>query len=85
MKSELNQAREGMYNAQAKLQYLIEVLGDELAKRNGYSVHGLEAIWVYLINKHHWLPRDVRTMGYEDLRLALHLEMDQMKAPKDAV
>ena len=70
---------------QGSLNYLLEVFGHELAKRQNYTdIDGMEAIWLYLINKHHWLPRDVRSMAPADLQLALHEEMQGWTAPPAA-
>lgn len=67
------------------MNYLLEVFGHELATRQSYTdIDGMEAIWLYLINKHHWLPRDVRSMTPDDLMLALHEEMQGWTAPPAA-
>lgn len=74
-----------LHEANSNLAYLLEVFGDTLAKREGYEdLDGMEAIYLYLINKHHWLPRDVRAMHHEDLRLALHQEMQDWTLPPAA-
>jgi hypothetical protein len=50
-------------------------LGDRLAKRESYEqVSGLEAIWYYLIQKHHWTPKKVREMHLNDLHFCLKEE-----------
>lgn len=78
----LNDSRKKQHANQARLTCLLEVFGDTLARQNGYqAIGGMEAIHLYLIHKHHWLPRDVRTMSYTDLRLALHQEMQHWTAP----
>ncbi|CAK8718636.1 hypothetical protein GCAAIG_08095 [Candidatus Electronema halotolerans] len=54
---------------------LMAELGDRLAKREGYEqVSGLEAIWYYLIQKHHWTPKRVRAMHLNDLHFCLKEE-----------
>lgn len=73
------------HEIQGNLNYLLEVFGHELADKQGWrDIDGMEAIWLYLINKHHWLPRDVRAMTKDDLRLALHEEMQGWTAPPAA-
>ena len=74
-----------LYSATADLDYCLEVFGEELAKREGYKgLDGLEAIHFFLIRKFHWLPRDVRSMSKEDLRLVLSQETAGWTLPKEA-
>jgi hypothetical protein len=50
-------------------------LGDRLAQRECYEqVSGMEAIWYYLIQKHHWTPKKVREMHLNDLHFCLKEE-----------
>lgn len=71
--------------ATGNLIYLLEVFGHELASRHGYrNLDGMDAVYLYLINKHHWLPRDVRSMSTDDLLLTLHEEMQGWTAPPSA-
>ena len=56
--------------------YYLELFGHALAEREGYKkMDGMDAIFFYLIEKHHWLPRDVRSMSIEDLCFVLAEEM----------
>lgn len=74
-----------LHEANAGLNYSLELFGHNLAKRQGYKdIDGMEAIYLYLINKHHWLPREVRSMTPDDLRLALHQEMQGWTLPPAA-
>jgi hypothetical protein len=74
-----------LHDANGGLNYHLHVFGITLAKQQGYGdIDGMEAIYLYLINKHHWLPRDVRSMSQEDMRLALHQEMQGWTAPSAA-
>lgn len=89
MKDDLKAARldnlKRLHQANGGLNYLLDVFGTTLAEREGFhDIDGMEAIWLYLINKHHWLPRDVRSMTQDDLRLALHQEMQGWTAPPEA-
>lgn len=74
-----------LHETQGNLAYLLDVFGHTLAEREGYKdIDGMEAIYLYLIHKHHWLPRDVRSMSQEDLQLALHVELQGWTAPPAA-
>ena len=74
-----------LHQAIGNMNYLLEVFGHELADKQGWrDIDGMEAIWLYVINKHHWLPRDVRSMTPDDLRLVLHQEMQGWTAPPAA-
>ncbi len=78
----LKDTRKRMHATQGNLAYLLEVFGDTLAQREGYrDIDGMQAIHLYLMHKHHWLPRDVQSMSADDLRLALHVEMQGWTAP----
>jgi hypothetical protein len=71
--------------AEGELAYSLDVFGDALATREGYkTVDGLNAVHLYLMNKHHWLPRDVRSMSPEDMRFALAEEMRGWTLPAAA-
>lgn len=79
------ESRKRLHEAQGNLAYLLEVFGDTLAQREGYrDIDGMQAIHLYLMHKHHWLPRDVQSMSAEDLRLALHVEMQGWTVPAAA-
>jgi hypothetical protein len=56
----------------------IEALGDQLAEENKYPLQGLEAIHYHLIQKHNWLPRDVRSMSIADIKLACASELESL-------
>lgn len=74
-----------LHAAESGQAYHLDVFGDELAKRESYKdLDGMEAVYLYLVNKHHWLPRDVRSMSADDLRLALHEEMTGWTLPTEA-
>jgi len=74
-----------LHAAMGDLNYLLEVFGDTLAEREGYrSIGGMEAIHVYLIKKHSWLPRDVTTMSPDHIRLALFEEMQGWTSPESS-
>jgi len=65
--------------------YYLELFGHFLAQREGYKkLDGMEAVFFYLVQKYHWLPKDVRSMSHEDLCFVLAEEMAPWKAPKAA-
>jgi hypothetical protein len=50
-------------------------IGDKLAKREKYEqVSGLEAVHYYLMQKHHWAPKRVRSMKLDELWFCLREE-----------
>lgn len=74
--NELNQARHDKHVYGGKLTYSLEVFGDSLAEKHGYDgLSGLDAVRYYLMQKHHWLPRDLHSMSHDDLRFALTQEL----------
>lgn len=51
------------------------LLGDKIAKKEGYkSLSGIEAVHYYLMQKHHWLPSQVKSMSYTDLSFCFEEE-----------
>lgn len=74
-----------LHDAHGGMNYGLEVFGFHLAEKNGWKdIDGMEAVHYYLIKKYHWLPRDVRSMSPEDIRLALHEEMQGWTLPAAA-
>jgi hypothetical protein len=85
MSKEMNQARRKVHQIMGESAYHIEVFGDALAKREKYKeLQGMEAIYYYLILKHHWLPSQVKSLSHDDLVLLLAEEMTGWRVPKDA-
>lgn len=61
---------------------LLAAFGSDLAEREAYeNIDGMEAIHLYLIRRYGWLPRDVTSMRPQELRLALHVEMQGWSLP----
>lgn len=74
-----------LHSAQGELAYLLELFGDTIAEREGYKdLDGMDAVHFYLIHKFNWLPRDVRTMSYTDIRFVLTEEMRDWTSPKES-
>ena len=84
--NEKNENRRRLRDAQAGLTYALEVFGDQLAKNQKYKsgLDGLEAVRYYLMQKHHWLPRDVQSLNYDDLKFAMSEELAGWTLPKAA-
>ncbi|TAA42497.1 hypothetical protein [Pseudoxanthomonas winnipegensis] len=72
-----------LHQATGALDFLLELFGDELGKRHKWKndLRGIEAVWYYLMQKHHWTPAQLRTMTHADLRFALTEEMHGWTAP----
>lgn len=74
-----------LHQAKGGLDYCLDVFGDHIATREGYkSVSGLDAVHYYLIQKHDWLVRDVKSMSMDDLRFALAEELEGWSLPPEA-
>jgi hypothetical protein len=76
-----------LHVAHGEMNYHLEIFGDVIAKREKYKdagLKGINAVHYYLIHKFHWLPRDVRDMTFEDIRLVLSEELAGWTLPKDA-
>ncbi|MBO6892854.1 MAG: hypothetical protein JJ866_13005 [Roseibium sp.] len=70
----------------ADLNFGLVVFGDRLAQREGYKEHkGVEAIQFYLVQKHNWLPSQVKAMSPEDLRFCVAEEMSGWTLPAEAI
>jgi len=74
-----------LHLARGETAYFLDAFGDRIAQREGYqATRGMDAVHLYLMNKHHWLPRDVRSMSQDDLEFALAEEMHGWTAPPAA-
>lgn len=74
-----------MHEANSSLNFHLEVFGDSLALREGYKgLDGIDAIRFYLIHKFSWLPRDVNSMSYEEMRFVLSEELQGWTLPAEA-
>lgn len=71
-KNELAQVHGDLQSSTTKTLYM---LGDKLAKREKYkNFSGIEAVHYYLVQKHNWLPSQVKSMNVEDLSFCLEEE-----------
>jgi len=86
MSNEMNQIRQRYHQAQGALNVALEIFGDGLAKKHKWKdLDGLPAIHYYLMQKHHWTPSQLRDMSHDDLRFALHEELQGWTLPKGAL
>ena len=73
------------YAAQGNLAYYLELFGNFVAEREGYrQLDGMDAIFFYLVQKFRWMPKDVRSMSFEDIRFVLSEEMVDWTAPPES-
>jgi len=73
------------YATQGNLAYYLELFGNFLAEREGYKeLDGMEAIYYYLVCKFCWMPKDVRSMSFDDIRFVLSEEMVDWTAPPES-
>jgi len=74
-----------LLHAEADLAYMLDVFGDYLAENHKLGdLYGMEAVDLYLVNKHSWSPAQVRDMSPRDKRLVLAEEMEGFTVPKEA-
>ena len=82
---ELYESTRRLLLTEAELTYHLHVFGDSLAGREGFPyLTGIEAVHFLLIKKYSWLPRDVKSLSAEDMRLALADEMENWSLPVEA-
>lgn len=56
--------------ANVQMQSLHE-LGNNIRQHYNWKYGAEDSVVKYLVERHHWLPRDVRAMNLDDLLLAL--------------
>ncbi|MBU0971231.1 MAG: hypothetical protein KKC20_11325 [Proteobacteria bacterium] len=67
---EYQERTERRYVAEGEMKAVFSRLGDQIAKDQGYEdLHGMDAVFRYLIDKYKWLPHQVRSLSIEDLSL----------------
>lgn len=59
----------------------LEALGDQLAGKDNIGLRGLEAVRFHLMERHHWLPKDVMAMTIEELEFAMTRDLKAFKVP----
>jgi hypothetical protein len=80
----LRDATKRLRTVEGERAFHLDLFGDFLAEREGYNEHtGLDALYYYLIQKHHWLPSQVRSLNQSDLYLLFDEEMSGWTVPKE--
>jgi hypothetical protein len=82
-----------LWKATAKLRHMeadqalmVEAFGNELAKRKKYkSLHGLDAVHFWLVERYRWTPSVVRAMNFEELHFLLVEEMHDWRMPPEVI
>lgn len=70
--NDLHAAEKRLLQVTAELSHTIARRGDKLAKKMKYGdLGGMDAIHRYLIDKHHWLPDQVRRLTVDEIQLLL--------------
>lgn len=84
--SKINEIKLNLRRTEGELNYSLEIFGDELAKREKFrAVDGIDALHLYLIKKYGWLPGDVKSLSFDDLRFVLSEEMHGWTLPDNAI
>lgn len=67
---EYQERTEKLFIAEGEMKAVFSRLGDQIAQDMGYdAIHGMDAVYRYLIDKYHWLPHQVRSLSVDDLSL----------------
>lgn len=69
------ESEQAMLHAEAVRKTDILAIGDQIAKQQGYkTLRGMDAVVRYLVDKHHWLPADIRRLTANELALLLDIQ-----------
>ncbi|MCO7224723.1 hypothetical protein [Pleionea sp. CnH1-48] len=75
-----------VFETSVERNYTLIVFGDELARREKYQgLNGMDAIHYYLVQKHNWLPSQVKSLSMDELHFLLTEDMHGWELPKEAV
>ncbi len=67
---EYQERTERLFVAEGEMKAVFSRLGEQIALDQGYEdLHGMDAVYRYLIDKYRWLPHQVRALSIEDLSL----------------
>ena len=67
---EYQERTERLFVAEGEMKAVFSRLGDQIALDQEYEdLHGMDAVYRYLIDKYRWLPHQVRALSIEDLSL----------------
>ncbi len=85
-KKDLHEAQHRLCITGGERKYHLHIFGDHLAAREEYKEYsGMDAIHYYIIQKHNWLPSQVRNLSSDDLLFLLGEEMQGWILPKDTI
>lgn len=57
---------------EARFWNVYESIGINLAKKYGYEdCDGIDGVYRFLIEKHHWLPHEVRSLSLDDVNMLI--------------
>ncbi len=79
-------AEAGLILREARAEYVLFCFGEKLKEENNYTIqedNRFSPIHVYLINKHHWTPTEVKSMSSKELRIALTEELKDFTLSKE--
>ena len=80
---EYQERTERLFVAEGEMKAVFSRLGDQIPLDQGYEdLHGMDAVYRYLIDKYRWLPHQVRALSIEDLSL-LFDDYDTNKKPEN--
>jgi hypothetical protein len=80
----LQQATRRLREVEGQQAFYLDLFGDFIAQQEGYKSHkGVDALHYYLVQKHHWLPRDVRSLSWDDLHFLFDEEMSGWTVPSE--
>ena len=77
--NDINEIKENLIKQSAEYSSAITktlcTIGNKIAEKEGYkSLLGIDAVQYYLMQKHHWLPSQVKSMSLEDLSFCFEEE-----------
>jgi hypothetical protein len=68
----IHDARAPAHFYDGALRFSLELFGDRLSEREGFKHHkGTDAVRYFLMLKFGWLPREVRSLSFDDLWFAM--------------
>lgn len=83
LEADYSETRRKIHVLNGEMAALLEEQGDALAKRMGYDgLRGMDALHRFLIDKHHWLPHQVRSLTVDELKLLLAGVKELEKPPR---
>ena len=83
---ELCKAQKELCRMKGDQKYILTRFGYYLAEKEGYKQHkGLDALYYYLVQKHHWLPSQAKSLSIDDLQFLFAEELQSWTLSKDEI